>query len=510
MAHKKYVYPDRISELPVSILDQILGLLPILEAVRTSVLSKPWRDVWKSSSSLRFDDDSIEDYRGEDEAYDKDKYDPIENTRNLTTRVFSSHYGVLDSCEISYCADHVESGEVLRWIEESKVRKTRDLNLVYIKQIGNWGIKTKDFPSDLFRGHTLHALALTHGELGNALAFRNCTNLTSLHLKHISLLGQYILDDILTNCLLLEKLTIHNCIFWKNNVKIVHNNIKTLDLRAMQFDIIEICSYSLSTLVLHLYEPVTTLHGLHGKILISTPNLRCFSNCRTEGLQNPEYYRNVESAEILDIYSGLYKRKCEEAYRSILDVNPFASLCTLSILLNLKDIRQAYIVSYCFRLCPLLQNLYIKQHDVRMVESDHECLPYSESSFWERQGIPDCISHGLRRLVVQGFKGNSLEFSFVKYVLAYSCDLEKIIIQCRDDCLKQEASVVSKLLTCPKASTDVSIALRPGPSYLSKENGNFETWVSTLKTRADAISASGYKRKFPIASFSVAPILHVQ
>ncbi|VFQ95310.1 unnamed protein product [Cuscuta campestris] len=46
---------DRISQLPVEILDHIMGLLPIQQAARTAVLSKVWRDLWSSLSHLCFD-----------------------------------------------------------------------------------------------------------------------------------------------------------------------------------------------------------------------------------------------------------------------------------------------------------------------------------------------------------------------------------------------------------------------------------------------------------------------
>ncbi|XP_019149810.1 PREDICTED: F-box/FBD/LRR-repeat protein At1g13570-like isoform X1 [Ipomoea nil] len=46
---------DRISELPAHIVDMILGLLPIEQAARMTVLSTFWRDMWFSLTKLHFD-----------------------------------------------------------------------------------------------------------------------------------------------------------------------------------------------------------------------------------------------------------------------------------------------------------------------------------------------------------------------------------------------------------------------------------------------------------------------
>ncbi|VFR03528.1 unnamed protein product [Cuscuta campestris] len=46
---------DRFSQLPVEILDHIMGFLPIRQAAKVAVVSKVWRDVWSSLTLLCFD-----------------------------------------------------------------------------------------------------------------------------------------------------------------------------------------------------------------------------------------------------------------------------------------------------------------------------------------------------------------------------------------------------------------------------------------------------------------------
>ncbi|XP_066341583.1 FBD-associated F-box protein At3g52670-like [Miscanthus floridulus] len=55
---------DRLSKLPEEILAQILSFLPAQEAIRTCVLARPWRDVWKFTRRLRITGDSMREVRG--------------------------------------------------------------------------------------------------------------------------------------------------------------------------------------------------------------------------------------------------------------------------------------------------------------------------------------------------------------------------------------------------------------------------------------------------------------
>ncbi|GAB4840207.1 hypothetical protein Ancab_020972 [Ancistrocladus abbreviatus] len=51
--------PDLLSDLPLSIVESILQLLPIRDAVKTSILSRRWRYRWASVPQLVFDDKCV-------------------------------------------------------------------------------------------------------------------------------------------------------------------------------------------------------------------------------------------------------------------------------------------------------------------------------------------------------------------------------------------------------------------------------------------------------------------
>ncbi|XP_071708968.1 F-box/FBD/LRR-repeat protein At1g13570-like [Rutidosis leptorrhynchoides] len=51
---------DRISSLPQNIIENVLILIPIRDAVKTSILSKKWRYCWTSMPKLAFHDKMVE------------------------------------------------------------------------------------------------------------------------------------------------------------------------------------------------------------------------------------------------------------------------------------------------------------------------------------------------------------------------------------------------------------------------------------------------------------------
>ena len=58
--------PDLLSDLPLSLIETILTLLPIRDAVKTSLLSSKWRYKWASIPELVFCDDSVNFSPGKD------------------------------------------------------------------------------------------------------------------------------------------------------------------------------------------------------------------------------------------------------------------------------------------------------------------------------------------------------------------------------------------------------------------------------------------------------------
>ncbi|KAM0874792.1 hypothetical protein ACQ4PT_037214 [Festuca glaucescens] len=62
---------DRFEDLPCHVLELLLSFLPSKDAVRTSVLAKRWRHIWKSVPSIRIDETQFETWEYLNNFYDK-------------------------------------------------------------------------------------------------------------------------------------------------------------------------------------------------------------------------------------------------------------------------------------------------------------------------------------------------------------------------------------------------------------------------------------------------------
>jgi hypothetical protein len=111
---------DMISSLHESILGQILSIIPTMNAVRTSVLSRRWIKVWTSISNLQFDDSFL---------YSEKKKMQKEQFVNFVEKVLfhftNSNIENFSLCLSSHQYDSSQIGEWISFILKRGVKKVR-------------------------------------------------------------------------------------------------------------------------------------------------------------------------------------------------------------------------------------------------------------------------------------------------------------------------------------------------------------------------------------------------
>ncbi|KAL1219215.1 F-box protein [Cardamine amara subsp. amara] len=217
-----------ISHLPDHLLEKILEELSTQEAVKTSVLSTRWENLWKRRMHLCLDMRKIMETT------------PTEHLRSASvrfaesiTKTLSNHLGRLESCTIRHTPSLCRDGTLGRWIQTvTSEKQTKELTLVnYTGCLGHFdGHNSLQLPPSAFSYPSLTSLSLTRYSLIGTHAFNNCCNLKTLKLLNII---AYVsdLNSVLAACSSLEVLILHiTSLRTCGGLKIENKNLEVLQI----------------------------------------------------------------------------------------------------------------------------------------------------------------------------------------------------------------------------------------------------------------------------------------
>ncbi|KAL7606984.1 hypothetical protein Lser_V15G15191 [Lactuca serriola] len=213
---------DRINTLPQDTIEKILTLLPIQDALRTSVLSKKWRHCWKGMPKLVFDDKYLNTSSSSKEI---NKYKFV----NAIFHVLMLHNGPVLEFSISINIDTEIDDEIYQIILH--LSKSKNIKKFISKFWSNDVMKLLFFkryklPSVFFSLHGLEHLHLTHCVIELPLTFNGFITLKSLKLCNVNITLKT-LQQLLTNCPILEEFIL---IGSQNNSIALGNKCRFLEL----------------------------------------------------------------------------------------------------------------------------------------------------------------------------------------------------------------------------------------------------------------------------------------
>ncbi|KAJ0714041.1 putative FBD domain, leucine-rich repeat domain superfamily, F-box-like domain superfamily [Helianthus annuus] len=204
---------DRISRLPVGVIETILCLLPIQEATRTSILSKEWRYHWIKIPKLVFIEDQFQEWtRGPKPSAIELHLNKPSKRKDMAKRckffyaiyqVLLMHEGPIHEFTLSMKVDTscVEIDHIILHLSKKNTLKILKLDFEAGADEGH------RLPISLFSLHQLTSLYLHGCALYQKRSFNEFGCLTTLYLSSIWT-HKKTLHRLLSSCPLLKRLTL--------------------------------------------------------------------------------------------------------------------------------------------------------------------------------------------------------------------------------------------------------------------------------------------------------------
>lgn len=199
---------DRISHLPDAILHQILSLMPIKSAVRTSLLSNRWKDVWKPvlmyAKSLDF-------------THEFETCKTVQQAICNINQCLQLHSGNrIESFRLRFFYPNDECfPQIQKWVEFAVERRVKDLELEFPQEFQDSNMELQNtilfiLPPCFFTCNSLTFLRLTGCNFTFVEIFSCFRALKVICLKWVKITSN-VLDKMLLNCPVLEELTLWYC-----------------------------------------------------------------------------------------------------------------------------------------------------------------------------------------------------------------------------------------------------------------------------------------------------------
>ncbi|ONI12355.1 hypothetical protein PRUPE_4G158700 [Prunus persica] len=367
------VVTDRISELPDAVLCHILSFLPTKLAVRTSILSTRWKNIWASVHNLDFDDE----------------YDPwIERDDSFSMFVdrVLSFRGSADIHKFRlHCSGVEDFSRIDGWIRTAIDRNAVEFDLrVYSYS----DFQIFELPQSLFMSKTLVVLKLNSDCLRYVPPKSGC--FPSLKFLHVT--GDYPDDESIEKlfycCPVLEDLTIDGVVRHDADVYISAPELKTLRISLSGED-------------------------------FSTQN---------------SFSINAPKLEKLDVMENSLSNYIVKNPKSLAcSVPAFDNLSELKLVLHNCDNWE--LLTELLKRSPNLEYLVLEHNEVACtIYSDDEeyFAEYFDHEWNTPETVPVCLSAHLKSITIRGFKGDSDEMEAAKYLLEKGKVLNKVTIYAGD------------------------------------------------------------------------------
>ncbi|ONH98373.1 hypothetical protein PRUPE_7G247200 [Prunus persica] len=411
------VVEDRISELPYEVVVSIVSLLPLREAVATSILSRRWRYVWSSTTTLNLETVNFED--PETVNYfcqlDYDKRDQEEGQKyvNWVNHVLEQHSGQsIERFRVIFFLDNEFSSSIDKWVQFAMEKRVQTLELDLLTTGGGWHDDDYTFPYKLLGMEKEEFASNGIPSLGSGGYYNNIgfKSLKVIHFRHVGVTGE-VVEFFLSNCPLLERLSLDVA---KNlvNLRVVGPSIalKYLEIKYCQrLRNIEICD---SNIVSFIYcGSLIPLHLKNVPLLVDVTYYKWKAYAEFTRIVFSQFSPCLSHIEILklDIREAVYNQNH-----------------VLPILANLRHLQLLVDADYHWSLGRLASFMKASPYMQRLVLGLN--LKTSNKKMAKIEKAAECPHYYLKEVEISGYRGYKCCVKHVMYLKKNVVALEKIVI----------------------------------------------------------------------------------
>ncbi|XP_016484325.1 F-box/FBD/LRR-repeat protein At1g13570 [Nicotiana tabacum] len=310
---------DTISNLPCNVLDEILGCLPLKDAVKTSILSKHWRYKWATRQELDFGYDFFGSFAHYQEA------------KTIIYQVLLLHKGPilkfkLGGFNLKSCPD------IDHWILFLSKKNIQEFTLHI------WSGNIYHLPSHLFTFQQLRHLEIHKCLFYPPPGFKGFEKLINLDFDRVTFVPS-IFWNLISKCPLLERLRLLWC-----------TDFDTLEIDAPNLKFFEFRGKSKS----FCFKNAPVL----GRVILSL-NSRVSADASPVCSNFMKFFHCIPSLRELDIRGWLL----EYLTMGGLPENPPTALNNVKILetdMSFRNVEEVSVAVYSITNCPKLQQLTIR------------------------------------------------------------------------------------------------------------------------------------------------------
>ncbi|ONI13180.1 hypothetical protein PRUPE_4G208200 [Prunus persica] len=424
---------DRFSDLPEPLLVTIISFLPFKEAARTSLFSKRWRHLWRSTQTIDFN---------------ARFFINVDASREVQRQVFLdfvrhwiANYQQPTISKFSLALSQPRNSQMVveNCITFSLARNVKHLVLDFSDPTWNEddfeGLAdptSYELPLSVY-GHeqVLESLTLFSCKF-NPSGFKNFGLLQEVSLGWVEV-GACTLNALLVNCGYLESLSLKHCWSMENFLRVCGRGLR------------------LKTLVVY------KCRFYHPCFVVEVPNLSCLRYTGT--LPSFDISRNNRGLDEVELDFGLESVcSCSMAdflYKLFFQVFPLRALTVCTYILQVVSMGEDFIgmepsfplthltlktamhdyeqvgIRYFLNSCPHLETLEIQLGPGRIFHDDYEAPynPLDPHELWIRHPVVfSCVTQTLREVEIKGFKGTPNEIYVLNYLVTNGRVMKKLTV----------------------------------------------------------------------------------